>query len=103
MSSFGERLKAVRLAAGMSQERLGVEAGIQEESASARMNRYERGTRAPAFELVQRIAKALDVPVTYFYASNDLEAELLLAFHRLDKRGKVAAVQAVEGLHTGSK
>lgn len=83
MSGFGERLKAARLAAGMSQERLGVEAGIEEASASARMNRYERGTRAPAVEIVERIAVVLDVPVSYFYCRDSDEADLLLAFHRM--------------------
>lgn len=86
MSKFGERLKAARLAAGMSQERLGVEAGIEEESASARMNRYEKGKRAPAVEIVERVARVLDVPVSYFYAQDDDEASLLLAFHRMPKK-----------------
>jgi len=83
MANFGERLKAARLAAGLSQEKLGIEAGIQEESASARMNRYEKGTRAPAVEIVERIAKVLNVPVSYFYSQDDDEASLLVAFHRM--------------------
>lgn len=85
MANFGERLKAARMAAGLSQERLGIEAGIQEESASARMNRYEKGTRAPAVEIVERIAEVLDVPVSYFYSHDDEEARLLLAFHRMSQ------------------
>lgn len=91
MANFGERLKAARMAAGLSQERLGVEAGIQEESASARMNRYEKGTRAPAVEIVERIAEVLDVPVSYFYSHDDEEAQLLLAFHRMsqERRTKI--------------
>ncbi|GAA5012626.1 helix-turn-helix transcriptional regulator [Massilia kyonggiensis] len=83
MANFGKRLKAARMAAGLSQERLGVEAGIQEESASARMNRYEKGTRAPAVEIVERVAKVLNAPVSYFYSQDDDEAKLLLAFHRM--------------------
>lgn len=82
MSNFGERLRAARLGAGMSQERLGVEARIQEEGASARMNRYEKA-RAQAVEIVERIAKVLDVAVSYFYSQEDVEASLLLAFHRM--------------------
>ena len=41
MSIFAARLKEVRTTAGLSQERLGVLAGIDEASASARMNQYE--------------------------------------------------------------
>ena len=37
------RLKEARLRLGLSQEKLGVLAGIDEFSASARINQYERG------------------------------------------------------------
>lgn len=95
MSKFGERLRVARLAAGMSQERLGVEAGIQEESASARMNRYEKGTRMPAVEVAQKIARALNVPLSYLYADDDEEATLLLAFRKMDKKQRAELVKAI--------
>ncbi|RAM63356.1 helix-turn-helix domain-containing protein [Herbaspirillum rubrisubalbicans] len=88
MSVFTQRLKYARLAKGLSQERLGVESGLDEMSASARMNRYEQGVRVPDVELVQKIASVLDVPVAYFYSTDDDEAELLLAFHRLPQLTK---------------
>lgn len=83
MSVFGMRLKAARIAAGLSQEQLGIRAGLEVESASARMNRYERGTRMPAVELVERIGIVLNLPVAYFYAADDDEAKLLKVFHRM--------------------
>jgi transcriptional regulator with XRE-family HTH domain len=83
MSTFGKRLKVARLQAGLSQEQLGLLAGLEAESASARMNRYERGTRAPAVELVERVGAVLDLPVAYFYSVDDDEAALLKAFHRM--------------------
>lgn len=43
MSTMARRLKEARQRAGLTQERLGVLAGIDEMSASARMNQYERG------------------------------------------------------------
>jgi len=98
MSNFGQRLRAARLAAGISQERLGVEAGIQEESASARMNRYEKGTRAPAVEIVERIAAVLDAPVSYFYSQDDDEASFLLAFHRLPVKSRRELLQLMTKL-----
>ena len=90
MSVIGKRLKEARQDAGLSQEQLGVRAGIEEDSASARMNRYERGTRSPGFELLQRIGNVLDLPVTYFYSSDDAEAQLLIAFHRMSSESKTA-------------
>lgn len=90
MSVFSQRLKAARLQAKLSQEQLGLLAGLEVESASARMNRYERGTRMPTPELVERISAVLQLPATYFYAANDDEAALLVAFHRMSTKDKKA-------------
>jgi transcriptional regulator with XRE-family HTH domain len=83
MSVFTKRLKEARTHAGLSQERLGVLADIDEMSSSARMNQYERGKHEPDFSMVERIAKVLDVPESYFYAKDDEAAWLLIAFHRM--------------------
>lgn len=95
MSTFGVRLKSARLAVGLSQEQLGVQAGIEEASASARMNRYEKGTRAPALEIVQRIACVLRVPVSYFFSEDDDEAELLLAFYHMSVKQRKDVLQVI--------
>ena len=83
MSVVGDRLKQARLEAGLSQERLGVLAGIDEMSASARMNQYERGVHTPGYPMVEQFAKALDMPVEYFYAKEDKTADLLLLLHSM--------------------
>jgi transcriptional regulator with XRE-family HTH domain len=77
MSVIGSRLKVGRLELDISQEQLGLLAGLEVESASARMNRYERGTRVPNVELLEKIGAILNRPVTFFYAATDDEAELL--------------------------
>jgi transcriptional regulator with XRE-family HTH domain len=84
MSTFSKRLKEARLQAKLSQEQLGLKIGLEPESASTRMNRYELGKRAPAFELVERIGVELNLPVAFFYAVNDDEAELLIKYHKLN-------------------
>ena len=83
MSVLAKRLKEARLRAGLTQERLGVLAGIDEASASARMNQYERGKHEPDWLTVQRLARVLSVPVAFLYADDDATAELLLAFDAL--------------------
>lgn len=83
MSVFTKRLKEARTRAGLSQERLGVLAGIDEMSSSARMNQYERGKHEPDFSMVERIAKALNVPESYFYSKDDDAAWLEVAFFRM--------------------
>jgi transcriptional regulator with XRE-family HTH domain len=96
MSALAKRLKEARLRSGLSQERLGILAGIDEMSASARMNQYERGKHAPDWLTVQRLAAVLQVPVAYFYADDDDAAELLLAFYALPLEAREEAVNAIK-------
>ena len=78
---WGSRLKQARLAAGLSQKMLGIEAGIDAFVASTRINRYELGVHRPDLLTVRKLAKALDVPVAFFFADEDDElAELLLIY-----------------------
>lgn len=72
------RLKIARKAKKLSQERLGILAGIDEASASARMNQYETGKYAPDLLMVTKIAEVLEVPVAYFYTENNLMAEIIM-------------------------
>lgn len=95
---MARRLKEARLKMGLSQERLGVLAGIDEFSASARMNQYERGKHAPHYQTMMRLASVLNVSVTYFYADDDQEAELLLTFAELKPQQKKAAVEFLRQL-----
>lgn len=77
---FALRLKEARKRAEISQEKLGVLAGIDEFSASARMNQYERGKHVPDFLMAEKLAKVLGVPAAYFYARDDRLAEYILDF-----------------------
>jgi len=95
MSTFSKRLKEARREAGLSQERLGVLAGIDEMSASARMNQYERGKHEPDFSMVGRVARALNMPVSFFYAENDDEAKLLKWFYQLSMEERAELMQRV--------
>jgi transcriptional regulator with XRE-family HTH domain len=95
MSVFALRLKQARKAAGLSQERLGVLAGIDEMSSSARMNQYERGKHEPDFAMVSRIAGALQLPVSFFYSEDDGEAKLIAAYHRLSSSQRTALLAHV--------
>lgn len=90
---FNIRLKAARLAKskraqacgqkGYSQERLGIVVGIEEATASARMNQYEQGKHLPDMAMAKRLADELDVPLAYLFCIEDDMAELLLKLHIL--------------------
>ncbi len=79
-SIIAKRLGEARVRSGLSQKKLGILAGIDEFSASPRINQYERGKYAPDFRTIERIAKVLGVPSAYFYAVEDDLAAWILAF-----------------------
>lgn len=86
-----KRLKEARLSAKLSQKKLGIAAGMDEFSASARMNHYEKGRHTPDYSMLKRIAKVLKVPVAYFYAESDALAQWIKLFDAMDK-GKRNAI-----------
>lgn len=98
MGTFGKRLKEARKARGISQERLGIDAGIEPASASARMNQYEKGVHQPGENVVKQIAAVLNLPLAYFYCENDDEAHLLQCFHCLKKDERERVLDLVESL-----
>ncbi|EEJ7233452.1 helix-turn-helix transcriptional regulator [Salmonella enterica subsp. enterica serovar Ceyco] len=73
-----KRLKEARLRAKLTQEKLGVLAGIEEATAYSRLSHYENGTHKPTFDLVCEFAKVLNVPECYFYTVDDNFAEAVL-------------------------
>ena len=98
MSVIGKRLKEARSRLGLSQERLGILAGIDEMSVSARMSQYERGVHTPGYPLAERFAEVLEVPIEYIYAKDDATAELLLYFHRLSAEDKARVVEVAKNI-----
>src|SRR5687767_687800 len=80
VSVMAKRLKQARLRAGLSQKKLGIAAGIDEFTASARINQYERDKHMPDFPTAERLAKVLGVPTPYLYAKDDTLAAWILAF-----------------------
>lgn len=73
-----KRLKEARQRAKLTQEKLGVLAGIEEATAYSRLSHYENGTDKPTFDLVCEFARVLNVPECYFYTVDDDFAEAVL-------------------------
>ena len=80
---FCLRLKQARLALGLSQKALGVAAGLDDFTASARMNRYETGIRTPDHLTASNIARALNVPLPFLYAETVEMAKYILNYENL--------------------
>lgn len=88
-SPIPKRLKEARLSVKISQKKLGIAAGFDEFSASARMNHYEIGRHEPDYSTLKRIAEVLKFPTAYFYAEDDSLAEMIKSFNKLSKSKKM--------------
>jgi transcriptional regulator with XRE-family HTH domain len=96
VSPIGKRLKEARNRLGLSQKDLGIKAGIDEFSASPRINQYETGKHEPNYYNVARLAKVLNLPPAYFYAQDQQIADLIALFGQLTKAQKKALIQQAE-------
>ena len=97
-SLFGRRLREARLRAGIAQDKLGVMIGLDEGCSSARMSRYESGSHEPPLLISQLLAKALRLPMAYFYAEDDTLAALLSLYGMLKVSEREALLNAAEML-----
>lgn len=77
--------------ANLSQKALGVRIGMDESSASPRMNQYEKGRHTPDVQTLKLIADELGVPLNYFFCEDDVSAKLAVAISKLslDQRNQL--------------
>lgn len=92
---YGRRLRESRKRAGLSQVTLGIRAGFDEFSASARMSQYETGKHFPDLATARRLAIALDAPLAYFFCPEEELARHILLFHQLSPQQRSIASQAI--------
>ncbi len=62
--------------------------GMDEGSASGRMNHYEKGRHTPDISTLKKMAKTLSVPLNYFFCEDDLSAELVCLIDKLTEEQK---------------
>jgi transcriptional regulator with XRE-family HTH domain len=98
INPIARRLKQARQVTGISQKNLGIAAGIDEFSASPRMNQYETGKHTPDYSILARIAKALNLPIAYFYTEDDILAEIIKLYGSLSKTDQHKLLIAIKKL-----
>ena len=74
---------------------MGIEAGMDQFSASARMNHYEMGRHTPDYSTLKRIATVLKLPVAYFYSEDNELAEIIRVFYNLKPDEKVTVYKKI--------
>lgn len=82
------RLKEARKKLGISQKELGIRIGMDESSASGRMNHYEKGRHVPDVSTLRKLGSELHVPLNYFFCDDSLTAELACLIDQLDEDQK---------------
>jgi len=97
------RLRQSRERAGLSQKKLGILAGIDEFSASPRINQYERGKHVPDVYMVERLARILNVPSSYMYCENEIFAALILELGALNEDAQIKILQQVRTLNQNTQ
>ena len=78
-----KRLKEARERLGISQKQLGIKAGIDEFSASSRVNHYEKGRHVPSIDMAERLAKVLKIPAAFLFTSNNEMSEIIRLANKL--------------------
>src|SRR5512139_1118623 len=79
----GQRLQTLREARGMSQRRLAAASGLSPNA----LSQIERGNVSPSVSTLNRLAAALGVPITAFFATS--EARQNIVFIKADARTRV--------------
>ncbi|MHA2938398.1 helix-turn-helix domain-containing protein [Vibrio sp. RC27] len=96
-----ERLKQARKKMGISQKELGIRVGMDEGSASGRMNHYEKGRHVPDVDTLRKLANELDVPLNYFFCEDDQSAELAVLIANLSNDDKKSLIDKLK--HSNSE
>ena len=96
INPFPKRLKQARDILGISQRELGILIGLEPDSASSRMNHYERGRHMPDFATLKRIAEELNVPIAFLFCECDEMAEMIKAFDNLVPEDKQKILELIK-------
>ncbi|HAS6043644.1 TPA: helix-turn-helix domain-containing protein [Vibrio vulnificus] len=97
------RLKQARKHAKITQKNLGIMIGMDESSASGRMNHYEKGRHTPDIGTLKKMADALGVPLNYFFCEDDESAELATAISKLNIEQKKQVIEFVNNIRKTCK
>lgn len=95
--SIGQKIKELRERLKLTQKEFGQLIGVSQK----RIGELENKTKNPSAELLNRIAKALSVSITYFLDGekiiSDIEEDILIAnYRRLGNKDKKLIVEIVK-------
>lgn len=74
---------------------LGVLAGIDESTASGRINQYERGRHVPDLRTAKLLSNVLKVPLPYLFCDDEDIAHLLRLLHGMSKVSRRKLIETI--------
>lgn len=92
------RLRQARQLRGYSQREVGVRMGLDKDTASARISRYESESMAISLDSLFQLAEALNVPPAYLLASSPAMANAILALGEHSEAQQVRLAEVLEKL-----
>lgn len=92
---LGRRLRERREQLGWSLERVGVEIGLDESTARARISRYELGVHQPPEPTTVLLSQVLGVPHAFLHCEKDQLAEIILAASELPEDDQETLLQSL--------
>ncbi|MEZ8501742.1 helix-turn-helix transcriptional regulator [Vibrio splendidus] len=88
MSVVAKRIKETRQRLALTQSDFGKMLGLDENTASSRINHYEKARHSPSYELMLVLSNFSDTPVSYFYEPDDQLAETIQTVYHLTNHQK---------------
>ena len=88
-------MRQARERLGLPQDKLGVMIGLDEETASARISRYETGVHEPQIAIARSIAEVLKVPLAYLYCDEEDLASIIEGAARLSAQDRTTLVESI--------
>lgn len=71
--------------------------GMDESSASPRMNQYEKGKHTPDVQTLKLIADELGVPLNYFFCEEESSAKLACLIAKLSEEDRQELIKKLSG------
>lgn len=93
---FAGRLKSARKAMGLTQTGVGLQMGLGEKTASARVNRWEKGVHPASLESAEALAEALGMPLAALVSRDDLMAEAIYSLALLPREQQQKILKTIQ-------
>lgn len=95
---IGQKIRALRVAKGVSQTTLGDGLGVTFQQ----VQKYERGTNRVSAGRLQKIARMLDTPITFFYSEQRTKKQEDNGLALIQSKGAMRLLRAFAEISSGT-